>query len=104
MTGRKNACVIRVVVLGKQAEASAQQLGVGSMVFVAGHLRQQEHLTTEGEKRKRLEVVAERIEFLSEPAGRSGEIARAFIDPPAMLPEADPPAQVDERDPPSPDE
>jgi hypothetical protein len=48
--------------------------------------------------------VAERVEFLSEPAGRIGEIARAFIDPPAMLPDADPPAQVDESDPPSPDE
>ena len=71
---------------------------------MAGHLRQQELLTPEGEKRRRLEVVAERIEFLSERAGLAGEIARAFIDPPAMLPEADPPAQVDERDPPSPDE
>ena len=104
MAGRENACVIRVVVLGKQAEASAQHLGRDSVVFVAGHLRQSERVTPEGEKRKTLEVVAERIEFLSEPAGLTGEIARAFIDPPAMLPEADPPAQVDERDPPSPDE
>ena len=104
VAGRESACVIRVVVLGKQAEASVQQLGRTSVVFIAGHLRQSERVTPDGEKRRMLEVVAERIEFLSEPAGHTGEIARTFIDPPAMLPEADPPAQVDERDPPSPDE
>jgi single-stranded DNA-binding protein len=101
---RENACAIRVVVLGKQAEANAQRLGRTSVVFIAGHLRQSERVTPEGEKRRTLEVVAERVEFLSEPAGRTGEFARAFIDPPAMLPETDPPAHVDESDPSSPDE
>jgi hypothetical protein len=48
-------------------------------------------------------MVAERREFLSEPAGHAVEIARAFIDPPAMLPDADAPAQADERDPPAAD-
>jgi hypothetical protein len=61
-------------------------------------------VTPEGEKRRTLEVVAERVEFLSEPAGHAAAITHALIDPPAMLPDADPPAQVDESDPPSPDE
>jgi len=53
---------------------------------------------------KREKGRAERIEFVSTPADHAREIAHAFIDSPAMLPEADPPAQVDESDPPSPDE
>ncbi len=51
-----------------------------------------------------LEVVVERIEFLSEPVAHAREVARTLIDPPAMVPDADPPAQYDEADPPSPDE
>jgi single-stranded DNA-binding protein len=84
--GRESACVIRVVVLGTQAEASAQQLGRTSVVFLAGHLRQSERVTPGGMKRRTLEVVAERGEFLSEPAGRTGQIARAFIAPPPCYP------------------
>ena len=100
------SCVIRVVVFGKQAEPAAHHLGRDSEVFVAGRLRlrQQQRVTHEGQKVRSLEVVAERIEFLSQPAGHAQEIARPLIDPPAMLPEADTPAQFDERDPPGPDE
>ncbi len=101
---RENACVIRIVVWGKQAEPSARHLGAGRVVFIAGHLRQREYVTGEGEKRRMLEVVSERIAFLPEPAGHVREIARVFIDPPAILPDADPPSQLPESDPPSPDE
>ncbi len=73
-------------------------------MFIAEHLRQREIEAGEGEKRRALEVVAERIEFLSQPAGLAKKSARTLIDPPATVPDADPPAQIDERDPPSPDE
>ncbi len=101
---REKVCVIRVVIFDKQAEAAARHLGRGSIVFVAGHLRQREIVTREGEKHRALEVVAERVEFLSQPADHPRDIARTLIDPPAMVPDADPPAHFDERDPPSPDE
>jgi len=55
----------------------------------------------DGQKVRSLEVVAERVEFLSEPADHVRETARAFIDPLAMLPEVDAPATLDERDPPA---
>lgn len=101
---RHHPCASRVVIFGKQAEPAARHLGRGSAVFVAGHLRQRERVTQEGQKLRSLEVVAERVEFLSEPAGHIREIARTFIDPPAMLPEADAPAQWPESDPPAPEE
>ncbi len=50
-----------------------------------------------------MEVVAERVEFLSEPVTRAVEIARVLIDVPVVEAEADPPAQVSEADPPAPD-
>jgi len=85
---REHACVIRVVIFGRQAESSARHLGQGSVVFIAGHLRQREIVTGEGEERRMLEVICERIVFLSEPVAHAREIARAFIDPPAMVPDA----------------
>jgi single-stranded DNA-binding protein len=100
---REQVCVNHVAIFGKQAEPAARHLGRDSTVFVAGHLRQHGSVTHDGQKGRSLEVVAERIEFLSEPANHAREIARAFIDPPAVLPAADAPAHVDESDPPSPD-
>jgi len=78
-------CVIRVVVIGKQAEPSARHLGAGSVVFVSGHLRQWERGDRDERKSRSLEVVTERVEFLSEPVGHSQETTRAFIGPPAVV-------------------
>ncbi len=47
-----------------------------------------------------MEIVCERMIFLSAPAGRAVEIAQVFIDAPASVPDADPPAQYDGADPP----
>ncbi len=58
--------------------------GRESLVFIAGHLRQREYVTAEGGKRRALEVVAERVEFMSEPAGQAAAITRALIDPPVV--------------------
>ncbi len=65
---------------------------------------EQEHVTHDGQKVRLLEVVCERIEFLSAPVAERAESARAFIDSPAYIPEHDPPAQFSEADPPAPDE
>ena len=46
-------------------EFSGGRLGREDGVFIAGHLRQREYGTAEGEERRALEVVAERVEFLS---------------------------------------
>jgi single-stranded DNA-binding protein len=48
-----------------RTEFSGGPLGREDGVFIAGHLRQREYVTAEGEKRRALEVVAERVEFLS---------------------------------------
>jgi len=94
--------VIRVITFGQQAEPTARDLGAGSMVFVSGHLRQLAHMGRDGLKLRSLELVADRVEFLSEAVAHARETA--FIDPPAVVADADPPAQVPESDPPSPDQ
>jgi single-strand DNA-binding protein len=62
---RDGPCVIRVVVWGRHAEASAQHLGRNSVVCVAGPLRQSGRGTMEGVTRRTLEAVAEGMKFLS---------------------------------------
>jgi hypothetical protein len=51
-----------------------------------------------------LEVVSKQMQFLSDPVAHVREIARAFIDAPAMLPDADPPSAFPESGPPAPDD
>ncbi len=103
-TERGEGWILGVIGFGKQAKPAARQLGRGSLVFVAGRLRQWERVTQEGQKERSFEIVAERVEFLSEPAARTAEIARAFIDAPAVVAEADAPAPVSEADPPASDQ
>jgi hypothetical protein len=56
------------------------------MVFVSGRLWQREGVTGAAEKQRGLMIVAERVEFFSEPVGHIREIAEAFIDTPALVP------------------
>ncbi len=88
LPAREKSCVIRVVVWGKQAEPAARHLGRGSIVFVAGHLRQREIAAREGGQHRGVEMVAERVEFLSEPVGHAREVAQAFLVPLPSRPKA----------------
>ena len=65
-TGEKKQIVsyVPIVVWGKQAENCAQYLQKGSPVFVEGRLASRSWETPQGEKRTRLEVVANNIQFL----------------------------------------
>ena len=65
-TGEKKQIVsfIPVVVWGTQAENCAQYLQKGSPVFVEGRLASRSWETPQGDKRSRLEVVAQSIQFL----------------------------------------
>ena len=102
---RQSACAIRVVVWGKQVEACSQSLTVESAVLMEGHLRLDVRADREGQKQRRLEVVAERVNFV-EGAGRiRAAISQEHpIDRPVQDFEADAPAQVTEADPPAPDD
>lgn len=63
-----------IAAFGKQAENCSQFLAKGSQVAVDGRLRSRSWETNEGQKRSKVEVVAESVQFLGKPSGR-GESA-----------------------------
>ena len=100
---KEEVCYMTIVVWGKQGENCAQYLKKGRQALVEGHLQQRSWTTPEGQKRSKLEVVAERVQFLGD--GQGSRVTTApdpDADPPAHVPEADPPAQISDAAPPAP--
>lgn len=60
----KETDFIDVTVFGKVAENTANYTGKGSLVGVTGRIQQDRWTTQEGEKRSRVGVVANSVEFL----------------------------------------
>lgn len=82
-----------IAAFGKQAENCSQFLAKGSQVAVDGRLRSRSWETNEGQKRSKVEVVADSVQFLGKPSGRSSETPA----PPAPSDaEEAPPANQDE--------
>jgi single-strand DNA-binding protein len=76
-------CFVDVVVWSRQAETAAEYLHKGSPVFVEGRLQLDQWENQQGEKRSKLRVRADRIQFLGSP-GKDTE----FADAPATRPES----------------
>lgn len=110
---REEANFFDIVVWGKQAEAAAQYLSKGRPVLIEGRLRYESWQNDKGEKRNKISVVAERVQFLgsSQRSGGGQEFqeggpaperaerpGRAPVEPPAddAAPEA--PATGKEKD------
>jgi len=68
--GKDEADFIRISAWNKQAELCAQYLGKGRKVGVDGRLRSSSWEDDDGNKRNAIEVVANRVEFLSPPQGK----------------------------------
>ncbi len=68
---KEEVCFVDIVVWGRQAENCAQYLSKGRNVCVEGRLVQEQWETTEGEKRTRLKVRADRVVFL--PNGKPSD-------------------------------
>ena len=83
---KEEVCFVDITVWAKQAENCAEYLHKGSPVFLEGRLNFQSWETDTGQKRNKLEVVANNIQFLS----RSGE-SKGFGG-------GDSPPQSDEKD------
>ncbi len=64
-----------VVVFGKQAENCSQYLNKGAGVLVDGRLQQRRWETDDGQKRSKVEVVAQSVQFMPKKgqAGAPGE-------------------------------
>jgi single-strand DNA-binding protein len=63
--GKDEADFVRVSTWNKQAEVCAQYLAKGRKVGVDGRLRSSSWEDSDGNKRNAIEVVANRVEFLS---------------------------------------
>ena len=74
----------RVSLFGKQAEAVAQYLTKGKLVYVEGSLRQEEYTTKDGQTRTALEVNATSLQLL----GGKDDTARSEAARPASAPQA----------------
>ncbi len=74
------------VVFGARAEALSRLLSKGSKVAIDGKLRYSSWETKEGERRSKLEIVAEELDFLSQRGGqqpRQAQAQAAQVPPPA---------------------
>jgi len=61
---QQEVCFVDVVVWGKQAEVCVDSLDCSSLVLVEGRLQLDVWHSKEGEKRCKLRVAAERVQFL----------------------------------------
>jgi single-strand DNA-binding protein len=58
-----------IVVFGKQAEACGQYLNKGDGILVDGRLQQRRWETEDGQKRSKIEVVAQSVNFMPKRSG-----------------------------------
>ncbi len=61
---KEDVCFLDITVWGKQAEVCNQYLSKGRSVFIEGRLEYSTWETKEGDKRSKIEVIAERVQFL----------------------------------------
>ena len=71
-TEKEEVCYVDVVVWGRQAETCRDYLTKGAPVFVEGRLQLDQWEGPEGEKKSRMRVRADRVQFLSRSGGGSG--------------------------------
>ena len=76
----ERTCFVDVVVWSRQAETAAEYLHKGSPVFVEGRLQLDQWENQEGEKRSKLRVRADRVQFLGSP-----DKGAEYADAPAAL-------------------
>ena len=70
---KESTTFVDVVVWGRQAETCGEYLAKGSPVLVEGRLQLEQWQTENGEKRSRLKVHADRVQFLGRPKGSKTE-------------------------------
>ena len=86
---KEEVCFVDITVWGKTGENCAEYLSKGSGVFIDGRLNFQSWESGTGEKRNKLEVVANTVQFLSRsggqkaPSGQEGGQGRSSEGPPA---------------------
>jgi len=88
---KEEVSYIDIVVFGKQAESCGQYINKGDSVLIDGRLQQRRWETEEGQKRNKIEVVAQSVNFMPKRSSAAHGGAQA-------QPEPVPEAPVDEGD------
>ncbi|MBN2190882.1 MAG: single-stranded DNA-binding protein [Candidatus Aureabacteria bacterium] len=78
---QEEVCYVDVVVWARQAETCVEYLDKGSPVLVEGSLQQDTWETSNGEKRSKIRIRAQRVQFLSR--GSKAESSQGSGDIPA---------------------
>ncbi len=89
---------VDIEVWARQAETCAEYLYKGSPVFVEGRLKLDQWENQQGEKRSKLRVRADRVQFLGSPKRTEGADAPVGETPPAAPPAAPAPPVADDDD------
>ncbi|MBC8412825.1 MAG: single-stranded DNA-binding protein [Nitrospira sp.] len=63
---KEEVTFVNIVVFGKQADNSGKYLNKGSSVLIEGRLQENKWETEDGQKRSRMEVVAQDVRFMSQ--------------------------------------
>lgn len=69
---KEDVCFVDITVWGKQAENCTEYLSKGRSVFIEGRLNFSSWENKEGQKRNKLDVVANTVQFLSRAGGEGG--------------------------------
>jgi len=69
---KKDVCFVDIVAFGKRAEFCANYFSKGKPIFIEGHLQYNSWETPEGQKRSKIEVMAEGIQFMGGPKAGEG--------------------------------
>jgi single-strand DNA-binding protein len=72
---KEEVCFVDITVWGKQAENCAEYLSKGRPVFIDGRLQFSTWETEDGQKRNKLEVVANTVQFLGQAGGGKSGMA-----------------------------
>jgi len=91
----ESTCFVDVVAWGKQAETCDQYLSKGAPILVEGRLQFDQWLNSEGQKRSKLRVRADRIRFMGRASSAQGDRAEGS---PAPAAQETPAVSTDESD------
>jgi len=69
---KEEVSYIDIVVFGKQAESCGQYISKGDSVLIDGRLQQRRWETEDGQKRNKIEVVAQAVNFMPKRASGGG--------------------------------
>lgn len=83
----EQTCFVDVVIWGRQAETASEFLKKGSPAFIEGRLQFDQWENQEGEKRSKLRVRAERVQFLSSGASNGNNSSEFQVDSGKVTPE-----------------